>query len=144
MPTYLTVQIQEILSCGTDHFLTWAPKEAWNFWFQLSIQQSNHYRICIQFPLPPSLSPRQMDRVFGQTGWEQVGVSRSLTYYLGNTNTLESLKLEAERVALQCATAMRLLWSVTTLEEIVLLGARGHRIPIAQRSKVALPTRRIA
>lgn len=144
LPTYLTVQIQEILSYGTDHFLTWAPTEEWRLWFQLSISCSNQYRFCVQFPLPPLVSPRQLDRVFGQAGWEQAGISQSLVYYLAGSNTLKELELHVERVALQCALAMRLLWNVTTMEEILLLGARGHRIPLAQCPKETVPLRRIA
>jgi hypothetical protein len=136
LPTYLTVQIQEIITYGVHHYLTWAKREEWQLWLQISVHESTHYQLCIQFPLPSHCSQSTLDRIFQQRGWAQVGLSQSLTYYLASSTNIEELSARAERIAQQCALAMQYLWGVQGVEELLLLGARGPNLPLPKREKV--------
>ncbi len=146
LPTYLTVQIQQIVGYGSDHFITWADKRDWHDWLQVSVHYTNRYYLSVQFPLPEPSYKRQMDRLFQQPGWNQVqaGDRDCPVYYLAHSDTLEELVSKAERIGLLCASAMAILWEAQSVEEVALLGARGPNIPLPKREKKVAISAKIA
>ncbi len=137
LPTYLTVQIQQIVGYGSNHFITWADRRDWRDWLQVSVHETSRFYLAVQFPLPEHISKRQLDRLFQQPGWNQVqaGNRECPIYYLAYSDSLEELGKNAGRIALLCASAMTLIWEVGEVEEVALLGARGPNIPLPKRDK---------
>jgi len=137
LPTYMEVQIQQIVGYGSNHFITWADGRDWCDWLQISVHYTNRYYLSIQFPLPEHIAKRHLDRLFQQPGWNQaqVGSRDCPVYYLAHSDTLDELSAKAGRVALLCASAMSLLWEVERVEEVALLGARGPNIPLPKRDR---------
>jgi hypothetical protein len=130
--TYLTVQIQEIAGYGALHSLTWARKSDPDHWLQLSVHGGDGCYLMVQCLLPEGADKRCLDAAFDQFGWvaTQVDQSDCLIYYLARCGSYDELRTRAADAARRCAEAMFLLWGVTGIEELALLGARGPRLSL--------------
>lgn len=137
LPTYLTVQIQQIVEYGSNHFITWADRRDWRDWLQITVHRTNRYYLSVQFPIPEDIPQRRLDSIFQQPGWNQVlaGDRNCPVYYLAHSDSIEELAQKSERVGLLCASAMALLWEVAEVEDVALLGARGPGIALPKREK---------
>jgi hypothetical protein len=93
LQTYLTVQIQEIICLGPLHALTWSPRDSMNCWLQLTVQGGDEHYVAVEIRLPAGVSRRQIDRIFGQTGFarSQHDGAECVVYYLGRARSAEKL-----------------------------------------------------
>jgi hypothetical protein len=137
LPTYLTVQLQQILECGDAHTLTYAPKDDWSQWLQISVHGGPQWYFMVQFPLPTHLSSQQFDRLFRAFGWShaQMDGRETRVYFLGRCASSSQLNNQTESIACQLARAIEILWDIHTVSNIVLLGARGPQLALVRQSQ---------
>ena|SRR5579871_2082122 len=130
--TYLTVQIQEIVGYGALHALIWAPGANPSNWLQLSVHCGAGCHLMVQCRLPEGVDKRCVDTAFGEVGWitMQADEKDCLIYYPARSDSYDELQERAVETARRCAEAMFMLWGVTALDELALLGARGPRLSL--------------
>jgi hypothetical protein len=137
--TSLTTQIQEIIGYGALHVLTWSSKADPTHWLQLSVHWGGGCHLMVQCLLPEGAQKDDVDAAFEQVGWitTQAYENKCLIYYPVRCRSYNELQDRAAEAAHQCAAAMAVLWGITAIEEVTLLGACGPRLALRRVAVIA-------